>query len=137
SAMEFLVTLRAHAARAGDSRRHEVYVKEYLQCQKILAAEQLAEMTYEKIQLLFATSEGEKPEHAVAVESAAKEARDLAADYPYFKLQFLALRLSATTAELQMNYQAVFQVCVDAFELLDKYPQFSNKARKAEYAIRM
>ena len=137
AAMEFLFILRGTASQAGDAKAYQFYMSEYLQCQRLLAAEHEAESRMEQLQLGFARRGGELPSHAAFAENAADRVDELAATYPSFKLSFLAIRLRAAAAQLRMDHRTSLGVCSRAFALLDRYPQFSNPARRAEYAITM
>jgi hypothetical protein len=134
-AMEFLVILRSDAARRGATKAHRVYVAQWEHCQKLLDAEQRAEICIENLQLAFAKSGEEKPEHAKDAMKGAEIVGNLSKEFPSFKLSFIAIRLHALATQLQMNYFDTVKVCDRAFVLLEQYPVFSNHARNSEYAF--
>jgi hypothetical protein len=134
-AMELLFILRSAASREGNKKTFKIYSEEYTYCQKLLAGQQEAELCIERLQIAFVSSGGEKSEHANDAEIAATRVDRLAVELPSFKLNFLALRLHSYAAQIRMDYRASLELCDRAFSLLDRYPQFSNRARRAEYAI--
>jgi len=136
-AMEFLFILRREASRSGDSKAHRFYMNEYLTCQQLLAAEQEAELQMEQLQLAFARKGGENIRHVEDAEAAATRVDSLALAHPSFKSSFLALRLHVAASQMRMDHERTLEICNDAFKLLRRYPQFSNKARHAEYGINM
>jgi len=134
-ALDFLATLRARASQDGDPKAYEVYANEHAHYQKLLAAEYEAMMAQERIKILFARKKSERPEDAAATDSAARRVSALAAEFPSFKLSFLALRLQNTASELRMDYASTLRICDEAFALLNRYPIFATQSRFAEYAF--
>lgn len=133
-AMEFLVTLRADAAQRGDLKAHRLYQAQFEHCLKLLASEQNAAVCVERMQIAFAKSGGEKPAHAVEAEEAASVVGDLARQFPSFKLSSIALRLRTFSVQIRMDYAASIELCDEALALLERYPQFRNRSRRAEHA---
>jgi hypothetical protein len=136
-AMEFLFILRREASRSGDSKAHCFYMNEYLTCQQLRAAEQEAELQMEQLQLAFARKGGENIRYAGDADAAASRVDSIALINPSFKLSFLALRLHAAASQMRMDHERTLEICNDALNLLSRYPQFSNNARRAEYGINM
>ncbi len=134
-AMEFLVILRADAARRGAIKAHQVYVAQWEHCLLLLESEHRAEICVENLQIAFAKSGGEKPIHAEGADRASEIVIGLSKKFPSFKLNFIALRLRGLSTQLRMNYLDTVKVCDEAFELLKRYHIFSNRARNAEYAL--
>jgi hypothetical protein len=135
SAMEFLIVLRSASAQEGQSRSFSVYSKEYLYCQKMLAAEQEAITENERLQMIFARSGQERPELVSAIQQTAVNLQETVQKYPSFKLQLLLVRMKLNEAQLSRNYSKAIQTCEEAVELLDQFPRFSNRARRAYYAL--
>jgi hypothetical protein len=137
TALRFLMVLRTTASQFGDARAHNVYAREFEYCQKLFAAEQDATLCLETLQLAFATTRSEKPELARLAEESVDRVNSIARDYPSFTLTYTALRLRTIAAQIRMDYRGTITICTEALALLDKYPLFSNNARRAEYSIQL
>src|SRR5665213_1642062 len=134
-AMEFLVVLRADSAKCGDIKAHRLFRQQYEFCQELQAAEQIAEVCVEELQLAFAKSGSEHPAYATEAEKAAAKVSGLAESHPSFKLSFIAIRLRSLATQVRMDYRETEHLCEEAFGLLEGHPQFKNRARSGEYDI--
>jgi hypothetical protein len=134
-ALELLKILRSNAVQSGEVKAYKVYVEQSVHCQRLIEAEEIASGCVEGLQIVFAKSGGEKPEHAQAAAAAAEIAARMSKQFPSFKLSFISVRLRAMATQLQMNYADTISVCDEAFALLNQYPIFSNHSRNGEFAL--
>ncbi len=135
-AMRLLIILRSEASQSGESKQHEIYKREYLHCQKLLIVEQEAEVELEKVQIEFAKFGGESPALADLIEQAGNKVNRLASEFPSYKLRSLAIYLHSLAAQIRLDYIATLKYCEEGLQLLETYPLFSNRARKALYSIK-
>jgi hypothetical protein len=137
SAIEFLGLLRSTTSQGGDKRAFEEYHREFKYCLQMFVAQKDAELSVERMQLLFATSRSEKPEAASVIIAAVEELDKVTRTHPSFHLKFTALRLKMTGVLIRMDYRSAQIICQEAFQLLERYPLFANNARRAEFSIQL
>jgi hypothetical protein len=131
AAVYFTTELREHASIEGDAKGYDRAIRDYWRyatCSKI--EEELIEVR-ERVYLVFARSSAEHPELVGMIREALAQFETQVRELETYKLQDLVLQLKKLALDCEMDYAEALRINDDGAKLLDTFPVFETRSRRA------
>jgi hypothetical protein len=128
--------LQNHYSLLGDMKNFEHYVQQTEQYEKILAAENEANKYFQHLVIQFAQTVEWKPELTEEAKSSYQKLKKLASQFDSFSIHYNMYNVWALSFEMESKYRKALEV----YEKLEAYlltnPNFYQKVRMGEIALK-